>query len=50
MEVAPLGNLRKYRLRCISGHVEIYFSPTHVVKISISSEKKNLPAGEFWLD
>ncbi|KAG5039249.1 hypothetical protein JHK85_011725 [Glycine max] len=27
-----------------------YISPTHVVKISIASEKKNLPAGEFWLD
>ncbi|TKY50455.1 Polynucleotide 5'-hydroxyl-kinase NOL9 [Spatholobus suberectus] len=27
-----------------------YISPTHVVKISISSENKNLPAGEFWLD
>ncbi|KAJ1421776.1 Polyribonucleotide 5-hydroxyl-kinase Clp1, P-loop domain [Sesbania bispinosa] len=27
-----------------------YICPTHVVKISISSENKNLPAGEFWLD
>ncbi|KAL2639450.1 hypothetical protein AAZV13_06G171300 [Glycine max] len=27
-----------------------YICPTHVVKISISSEKKNLPAGEFWSD
>lgn len=27
-----------------------YISPTHVVKINISSENKNLPAGEFWLD
>ncbi|XP_057443033.1 polynucleotide 5'-hydroxyl-kinase NOL9-like [Lotus japonicus] len=27
-----------------------YICPTHVVKISISSENKNLPAGQFWLD
>ncbi|KAL2335721.1 hypothetical protein Fmac_016934 [Flemingia macrophylla] len=27
-----------------------YISPTHVVKISISRESKNLPAGKFWLD
>lgn len=27
-----------------------YMSPTHVVKICISSEIKNLPAGVFWLD
>ncbi|XP_020235402.1 polynucleotide 5'-hydroxyl-kinase NOL9 [Cajanus cajan] len=27
-----------------------YICPTHVVKINISSENKNLPAGEFWLD
>ncbi|KOM56620.1 hypothetical protein LR48_Vigan10g251200 [Vigna angularis] len=27
-----------------------YISPTHVVKISTSSENKNLPAGEFWFD
>ncbi|KAK7356859.1 hypothetical protein VNO80_16139 [Phaseolus coccineus] len=27
-----------------------YISPTHVVKINISSENKNLPAGEFWSD
>lgn len=27
-----------------------YISPTHVVKINISSENKNLPAGVFWLD
>nr|KYP54825.1 Nucleolar protein 9 [Cajanus cajan] len=27
-----------------------YISPTHVVKISISRESKNLPSGEFWLD
>ncbi|XP_022866181.1 polynucleotide 5'-hydroxyl-kinase NOL9-like isoform X2 [Olea europaea var. sylvestris] len=27
-----------------------YISPTHVVKICISSEIKNLPAGAFWLD
>ncbi|KAL2492812.1 Polynucleotide 5'-hydroxyl-kinase NOL9 [Abeliophyllum distichum] len=27
-----------------------YMSPTHVVKICISSEIKNLPAGAFWLD
>ncbi|KAG2384122.1 Polynucleotide 5'-hydroxyl-kinase [Vigna angularis] len=26
-----------------------YISPTHVVKISTSSENKNLPAGEFWV-
>ncbi|GAY38961.1 hypothetical protein CUMW_040710 [Citrus unshiu] len=27
-----------------------YITPTHVVKINISFEKKNLPAGAFWLD
>lgn len=27
-----------------------YISPTHVVKICISSVSKNLPAGAFWLD
>ncbi|CAL1367925.1 unnamed protein product [Linum trigynum] len=27
-----------------------YIAPTHVVKIDISSTKKNLPAGKFWLD
>ncbi|KAE9608478.1 putative polynucleotide 5'-hydroxyl-kinase [Lupinus albus] len=27
-----------------------YICPTHVVKIGISTENKNLPAGEFWLD
>lgn len=27
-----------------------YIRPTHVVKIDISAEKKNLPAGLFWLD
>ncbi|XP_061373520.1 polynucleotide 5'-hydroxyl-kinase NOL9-like isoform X1 [Gastrolobium bilobum] len=27
-----------------------YIRPTNVVKISISTESKNLPAGEFWLD
>jgi len=27
-----------------------YISPTHVVKICISAESKNLPAGAFWLD
>ncbi|KAK7259121.1 hypothetical protein RIF29_24719 [Crotalaria pallida] len=27
-----------------------YICPTYVVKIGISSENKNLPAGEFWLD
>ncbi|XP_010546096.1 PREDICTED: polynucleotide 5'-hydroxyl-kinase NOL9-like isoform X2 [Tarenaya hassleriana] len=27
-----------------------YVSPTHVVKINISAEPKNLPAGLFWLD
>ncbi|KAF7838396.1 polynucleotide 5'-hydroxyl-kinase NOL9 [Senna tora] len=27
-----------------------YIGPTHVVKISISAENKNLPAGAFWLD
>ncbi|KAJ8772154.1 hypothetical protein K2173_027331 [Erythroxylum novogranatense] len=26
-----------------------YIAPTHVVKINISSERKNLPAGPFWL-
>ncbi|XP_050221403.1 polynucleotide 5'-hydroxyl-kinase NOL9 [Mercurialis annua] len=25
-------------------------SPTHVVKINVSSERKNLPEGAFWLD
>ncbi|KAA8540891.1 hypothetical protein F0562_024971 [Nyssa sinensis] len=27
-----------------------YIAPTHVVKICISAESKNLPAGAFWLD
>ncbi|GER53145.1 polynucleotide 5'-hydroxyl-kinase NOL9 [Striga asiatica] len=27
-----------------------HMSPTHVVKIQISAESKNLPAGAFWLD
>lgn len=27
-----------------------YISPTHVVKINISAESKNLPGGSFWLD
>lgn len=27
-----------------------YIAPTHVVKINISAEGKNLPAGAFWLD
>ncbi|XP_009631975.1 polynucleotide 5'-hydroxyl-kinase NOL9 isoform X1 [Nicotiana tabacum] len=27
-----------------------YISPTHVVKICISAESKNLPAGAFWVD
>ncbi|KAK9278851.1 hypothetical protein L1049_028430 [Liquidambar formosana] len=27
-----------------------YIGPTHVVKINISAESKNLPAGAFWLD
>lgn len=27
-----------------------YITPTHVVKINISFEKKNLPPGAFWLD
>ncbi|OMO49916.1 Pre-mRNA cleavage complex II Clp1 [Corchorus capsularis] len=27
-----------------------YISPTHVVKINISAESKNLPSGAFWLD
>ncbi|CAL0325387.1 unnamed protein product [Lupinus luteus] len=27
-----------------------YIGPTHVVKINISVENKNLPAGAFWLD
>lgn len=27
-----------------------YIAPTHVVKIHISAESKNLPTGEFWLD
>lgn len=27
-----------------------YITPTHVVKINISAERKNLPAGAFWLD
>ena len=27
-----------------------YIGPTHVVKINISAEAKNLPAGTFWLD
>lgn len=25
-----------------------YMSPTHVLKIRISAENKNLPAGAFW--
>ncbi|XP_022136987.1 polynucleotide 5'-hydroxyl-kinase NOL9 [Momordica charantia] len=27
-----------------------YIAPTHVVKINISAESKNLPAGAFWLE
>jgi polynucleotide 5'-hydroxyl-kinase GRC3/NOL9 len=27
-----------------------YICPTHVVKIGISTENMNLPAGKFWLD
>ncbi|CAN6585263.1 unnamed protein product [Malus baccata var. baccata] len=27
-----------------------YIAPTHVVKINISAESKNLPSGVFWLD
>lgn len=27
-----------------------YIAPSHVVKINISAESKNLPAGEFWLE
>ncbi|KAI5329919.1 hypothetical protein L3X38_029316 [Prunus dulcis] len=27
-----------------------YMAPTHVVKINISAESKNLPCGAFWLD
>lgn len=27
-----------------------YMSPSHVIKINISVESKNLPDGEFWLD
>lgn len=27
-----------------------YISPTHVVKIQISAESKNLPSGAFWLN
>ncbi|KAL5747313.1 hypothetical protein ACOSP7_024310 [Xanthoceras sorbifolium] len=27
-----------------------YITPTHVIKINISFERKNLPAGAFWLD
>ncbi|CAK8578378.1 unnamed protein product [Lathyrus sativus] len=27
-----------------------YICPTHIVKIGISTENKNLPAGKFWLD
>lgn len=27
-----------------------HMSPTHVVKIRISAQSKNLPAGAFWLD
>ncbi|KAK6924916.1 Polyribonucleotide 5'-hydroxyl-kinase Clp1, P-loop domain [Dillenia turbinata] len=27
-----------------------YISPSHVVKINISTERKNLPAGAFWLN
>ncbi|KAG9156401.1 hypothetical protein Leryth_023029 [Lithospermum erythrorhizon] len=27
-----------------------YISPTHVIKICISAERKNLPAGTFWLN
>jgi polynucleotide 5'-hydroxyl-kinase GRC3/NOL9 len=26
-----------------------YICPTHVVKIGISTENMNLPAGKFWL-
>lgn len=26
-----------------------YIDPTHVVKINISAENKNLPSGAFWL-
>ncbi|KAJ6672472.1 hypothetical protein OIU85_013779 [Salix viminalis] len=27
-----------------------HIAPTHVVKINITSERKNLPGGKFWLD
>lgn len=27
-----------------------YIAPTHVVKINISAQSKNLPNGPFWLD
>ena len=27
-----------------------YIAPTYLVKINISAESKNLPAGAFWLD
>lgn len=27
-----------------------YIAPTHVVKINISAQSKNLPDGTFWLD
>lgn len=27
-----------------------YMAPSHVIKINISAESKNLPAGAFWLD
>jgi polynucleotide 5'-hydroxyl-kinase GRC3/NOL9 len=44
-------------LSCISGvgydvlvNMLKYICPTHVVKIGISTENMNLPAGQFWLD
>jgi polynucleotide 5'-hydroxyl-kinase GRC3/NOL9 len=44
-------------LSCISGvgydvlvNMLKYICPTHVVKIGISTENMNLPAGKFWLD
>lgn len=27
-----------------------YIAPSHVVKLNISKERKNLPPGTFWLD
>lgn len=52
-----IGQVANYCCSCFPGiGYEIlvdmlrYIAPSHVVKINISAESKNLPAGEFWLE